>query len=173
MRTLRILMLWVSFFTTAVASEMITDIHLVSKAGFGKKIGIITFKDTQYGLLVSPSLDDLPPGVHGFHIHSHPSCQPEEKDKQAIAALSAGGHLDPKETHRHAGPYVNNDHLGDLPVLIVNKNGQANLPVLAPKLTVQKIQHHSVIIHAHGDNYSDQPLPLGGGGARIACGVIN
>ncbi|MBF9200908.1 superoxide dismutase, partial [Acinetobacter baumannii] len=23
-----------------------------------------------------------------------------------------------------------------------------------------------------GDNYSDSPLPLGGGGARIACGVI-
>ena len=22
-----------------------------------------------------------------------------------------------------------------------------------------------------GDNYSDQPVPLGGGGARIACGV--
>jgi putative ABC transport system substrate-binding protein len=26
-------------------------------------------------------------------------------------------------------------------------------------------------IHAGGDNYSDQPAPLGGGGARIACGV--
>ena len=29
------------------------------------------------------------------------------------------------------------------------------------------------MIHAGGDNYSDQPQPLGGGGARIACGVIN
>ncbi|SSP59941.1 Cu/Zn superoxide dismutase [Acinetobacter baumannii] len=28
------------------------------------------------------------------------------------------------------------------------------------------------MIHAGGDNYSDSPLPLGGGGARIACGVI-
>ncbi|MBV8452160.1 MAG: superoxide dismutase, partial [Deltaproteobacteria bacterium] len=26
--------------------------------------------------------------------------------------------------------------------------------------------------HAGGDNYSDTPLPLGGGGARLACGVI-
>jgi len=27
------------------------------------------------------------------------------------------------------------------------------------------------MIHAGGDNYSDQPEPLGGGGGRIACGV--
>jgi Cu-Zn family superoxide dismutase len=28
------------------------------------------------------------------------------------------------------------------------------------------------MIHAGSDNYSDSPKPLGGGGARIACGVI-
>jgi len=28
------------------------------------------------------------------------------------------------------------------------------------------------MIHAGGDNYSDSPAPLGGGGARIACGVL-
>ena len=28
------------------------------------------------------------------------------------------------------------------------------------------------MIHAGGDNYSDEPQPLGGGGGRIACGVI-
>jgi Cu-Zn family superoxide dismutase len=28
------------------------------------------------------------------------------------------------------------------------------------------------MIHAGGDNYSDEPEPLGGGGARIACGVV-
>jgi superoxide dismutase, Cu-Zn family len=30
----------------------------------------------------------------------------------------------------------------------------------------------SIMIHSGGDNYSDQPAPLGGGGARIACGVV-
>jgi superoxide dismutase, Cu-Zn family len=29
------------------------------------------------------------------------------------------------------------------------------------------------MIHAGGDNYSDTPAPLDGGGARIACGVIH
>jgi len=28
------------------------------------------------------------------------------------------------------------------------------------------------MIHAGGDNHSDHPTALGGGGARMACGVI-
>jgi Cu-Zn family superoxide dismutase len=28
------------------------------------------------------------------------------------------------------------------------------------------------MIHVGGDNYADHPMPLGGGGARMACGVI-
>jgi Cu-Zn family superoxide dismutase len=28
------------------------------------------------------------------------------------------------------------------------------------------------MVHAGGDNYADQPAPLGGGGARVACGTI-
>ena len=28
------------------------------------------------------------------------------------------------------------------------------------------------MIHDGGDNYADDPKPLGGGGGRIACGVI-
>jgi Cu-Zn family superoxide dismutase len=44
---------------------------------------------------------------------------------------------------------------------------------VAPRLTVADIKGRAIMIHAHGDNYSDDPKPLGGGGARIACGVIN
>ncbi len=28
------------------------------------------------------------------------------------------------------------------------------------------------MVHKGGDNHSDHPQPLGGGGARVACGVI-
>ena len=28
------------------------------------------------------------------------------------------------------------------------------------------------MIHVGGDNHSDHPKPLGGGGGRLACGVI-
>ena len=51
-------------------------------------------------------------------------------------------------------------------------DGEATLPVLAPQLRVKDVRGRSLIIHAGEDNYSDQPEPLGGGGTRIACGVI-
>jgi Cu-Zn family superoxide dismutase len=57
-------------------------------------------------------------------------------------------------------------------VLVVDKDGTANLPVLAPRLKVSNLDGRSVMVHAGGDNYADQPAPLGGGGGRIACGVI-
>jgi Cu-Zn family superoxide dismutase len=57
-------------------------------------------------------------------------------------------------------------------VLVVGADGEASLPVLAPQLRVKDVRGRSLIIHEGGDNYSDQPEPLGGSGARIACGLI-
>ena len=50
-------------------------------------------------------------------------------------------------------------------------NGQP-VPAAPHIKDLTTLRGKSVIIHAGGDNYSDQPQPLGGGGARIACGVI-
>jgi hypothetical protein len=55
---------------------------------------------------------------------------------------------------------------------LVGADGKATLPVLAPRLKVADIKGKSLMIHAGGDNYSDAPAPLGGGGARVACGVV-
>jgi len=64
-------------------------------------------------------------------------------------------------------------HGGDLPVLTVDQSGAAQETLTAPAIKdVQALKNRSLIIHAGGDNYSDQPKPLGGGGARIACGLI-
>jgi Cu-Zn family superoxide dismutase len=54
----------------------------------------------------------------------------------------------------------------------VRADGKADYAVLAPRLKMEDIQSRAIIIHAGGDNYSDQPAALGGGGARIACGII-
>jgi Cu-Zn family superoxide dismutase len=62
--------------------------------------------------------------------------------------------------------------LGDLPALYVDSNEKASLPILVPKLHVNNLQGLTLMIHANGDNYSDTP-PLGGGGARVACGIIS
>ncbi len=87
------------------------------------------------------------------------------------AGFAAGGHYDPAHTKKHLGPLSTAGHRGDLPVLVVDR-GDATPPVNAPHLTVAEIRGRSIMIHAGGDNYSDIPLPLGGGGARIDCGVI-
>lgn len=137
---------------------------LIDEKNQETSIGSVIADDTIYGLMLRPALHGLPPGVHGFHIHEAPFCSNH--------AMGAGGHMDPVRTGRHAGPYRGNGHLGDLPVLIVDADGRSRLPVLAPRLRVSSITGHALMIHAGGDNYADEPEKLGGGGARIACGVI-
>ncbi|WP_108963824.1 superoxide dismutase family protein [Escherichia coli] len=36
----------------------------------------------------------------------------------------------------------------------------------------KEIKGRSLMLHAGGDNHHDHPEPLGGGGARMACGII-
>ncbi len=79
---------------------------------------------------------------------------------------------DPQNTGHHDGP-IGTGHLGDLPALSVNIEGKAEIPVVARRLEMSDLRGHSLIIHAGGDNYSDVPQKLGGGGPRIACGIIN
>ncbi len=43
---------------------------------------------------------------------------------------------------------------------------------MAPRVNTSNLKGRALIIHEHGDNYSDDPAPLGGGGARFACGVV-
>lgn len=147
-------------------------LFLATDTGPGAAIGTVTITQTHYGLLFTPDLTQLPPGVHGFHIHEHPNCAPGEHDHTQSAAFAAGGHFDPKKTGKHEGPY-GNGHLGDLPVLYVDDQGVAQIPTLAPRLThLKQIKNRALMIHIGGDNYSDLPQPLGGGGARMACGLI-
>jgi len=108
--------------------------------------------------------------VYQVDIHENASCDAALKDGKMGAALAAGGHLNPDNTANHGTP--ENGHLGDLPVLVVNDKGFAITPVTAPRLKLSDIQGRTIMIHAGGDNYSDTPKPLGGGGERIACGVI-
>ena len=54
----------------------------------------------------------------------------------------------------------------------MNADGKATTPVLAPRLMLKDVQGHAIMVHVGGDNYADEPEPLGGGGPRIACGVI-
>jgi superoxide dismutase, Cu-Zn family len=170
----RLVWLLVGIFTAGYVygEEMVVHVHLINENGVGKEIGTVTASDSPYGLILTPSLSELTPGVHGFHIHQNANCGPGEKQGKITPGLAAGGHYDPKGTDKHNGPY-GQGHLGDLPVLYVGQDGRAVLPVLAPRLKVSDLKGHSLMIHTGGDNYSDQPQLLGGGGARVACGIVD
>ncbi|MCB5186736.1 superoxide dismutase family protein [Methylobacillus caricis] len=150
---------------------MVVPINLVSDQGVGESAGTIRIVENQYGLVFTASLKGLAPGLHGFHLHQNPSCDAKEKDGKKEAAGAAGGHFDPANSAQHGTPW-GKGHLGDLPPLYVNSDGSASQPVLAPRLKVKDLTGHALIIHAGGDNHADQPEKLGGGGARVACGVI-
>lgn len=157
---------------TAQANEALdVEMHKVSTEGVEKSLGTVSLEHTEHGLLLTPSLTDLKPGVYGFHVHQNASCDPAENDDgEMTAAQAAGGHYDPEETDTHQGPY-GEGHLGDLPVLTANEDGEANLPVLAPRLSMEDMPGRSIMIHEGGDTYEDEPH-LGGGGSRMACGVV-
>lgn len=153
------------------ASESV-DINMVTSQSVGQAIGSVKISETDKGLEFTPDLKALPPGEHGFHIHANGSCQPAIKDGKAVAAGAAGGHYDPHNTGKHEGP-DGAGHLGDLPFLVVDSDGKATQPVVAPRLkTLDEVKGKALMIHVGGDNMSDSPQPLGGGGERFACGVI-
>lgn len=155
----------------AHSAETTVTLSMAEKQGPGPMVGTVRMVETPYGLAFYPSLKGLAPGIHGFHVHEKPSCAPGDKDGAPVPALGAGGHLDPQGSKQHGEPW-GDGHLGDLPPLYVAADGSASTAVLAPRLKLADVVNRSLMVHAGGDNHADHPAPLGGGGARMACGVI-
>jgi len=153
------------------AKSVKVTMNTVTADGVGKSIGTITVKEGKDGVTIEPKLKGLTPGEHGFHIHEKASCDPADKDGKKTAAQAAGGHFDPDTTKAHKGP-GGGGHKGDLPKLIVSDKGEAKDKIEVKGLTLADFDGKSLMIHEGGDNYSDTPKPLGGGGTRIACGVV-
>lgn len=114
----------------------------------------------------------LAPGRHGVHLHAVGECTPP--------FTSAGGHFDP-------GPAANTDpdvnhpyHLGDLPNLEVNAQGEGHLDAITSRvtlsdgpLTVFDADGTAIIIHKNPDQGISGAAKSGvSGGPRIACGVV-
>jgi Cu-Zn family superoxide dismutase len=159
----------------ALAEEVEIEMHAISAEGVGNSLGIIHAYDSDNGLVLSMTLSGLTPGAHGFHVHENGSCDPGERDGQMAAGLAAGGHFDPDGGDHHLGP-SGEGHKGDLPVIFIEDSAAADgsvaLVQVAPRLTVADIKGRALMIHEGGDNYRDEPKPLGGGGGRVACGMV-
>ncbi|HEX4403922.1 MAG TPA: superoxide dismutase [Cu-Zn] SodC [Polyangia bacterium] len=158
--------------TPALAAKPLkVKMDFVSADGVGKPAGTVTIKETKDGVMLQTDLKGLTPGEHGFHMHDKASCDAADKDGKKTAAQAAGGHFDPDATKAHKGP-DGGGHKGDLPKITASDKGVSKEKLDVKGLKLADFAGHSLMIHEGGDNYSDMPKPLGGGGARIACGVI-
>ena len=150
---------------------MFTNIFNSAKAHIkgGKKYpkinGIVTFKETKNGILVTAKINNLPQSkdkckgrFFGFHLHEGTSCSGNVNDEFADA-----------KTHLNSTDCPHPFHVGDLPTLLEN-NGYAYMSVLINKFKIKDIIGKVVIIHDMPDDFTTQPS--GNSGTKIACGKI-
>jgi Cu-Zn family superoxide dismutase len=141
----------------------------------GSSVGTVTFSQTSRTgtVTVGYRLRDLSPGFHGFHVHERGVCE-------APTFQSAGGHVKPEDqTHP--------EHAGDLPVVLVNRDGTARGTIQTDRFTLRELKDDdgsAVMVHASPDNYANIPtdrydpdpdattLATGDAGARLACGPV-
>jgi Cu-Zn family superoxide dismutase len=136
----------------------------------GEVIGEATFEEVDAGVRIHFEGQNLPPGIHGFHIHENGECNPPTFE-------SAGEHFNP--THaQHGLRNPEGPHAGDLPNLEVAADGTAELDFVIHGVSLEASSERSLltgngtalVVHADPDDQSSNPS--GNSGDRIACGVI-
>ena len=137
----------------------------------GTQIGTAKLTAASQGVKVSVKVSQLTPGEHGIHVHTVGKCE-------SPAFTTAGGHFNP--TSSHHGVHNTNTphpHVGDLPNLVVAKNGKGNATFTIVGATLDEgansLFHEggtALVIHAKADDLMSDPS--GNSGDRIACGVI-
>jgi superoxide dismutase, Cu-Zn family len=143
----------------------------------GTSVGEVIFTQQDGGkTTVTVKVHDLPPGFHGFHVHTVGKCDGSTETPFS----SAGGHFNP-------GKQMHPGHAGDLPALLIMQGGAGEMTITTDRFTVEQLLSNeggtSMIVHAGPDNYANipdryQPPPdsmttaTGDSGGRIACGVI-
>lgn len=134
-------------------------------------IGKAVLTESNEGVKIALEAEGLTPGQHGFHIHEHGVCEPENKFE------SAGGHFNPfNKEHGTLNP--KGPHAGDLPNIIVQADGTVSEEIDTELVTLKKDEPNSLlkrggtslVIHADADDYKTNPA--GNAGERVACGVI-
>lgn len=155
----------------AASGDLTIPMNIVDEKGVGKPAGNVVVTKSKYGVVFTPDLKGLAPGVHGFHLHENGSCAPKVVDGKMEAAGAAGEHYDPAKSGVHGSAW-GTGHRGDLPALLVDASGTATQPVLAPRLKINELKGKALMVHQGGDNHSDSPEKAGGGGDRVVCGVV-
>lgn len=146
-------------------------LHVDMKNNAGDSIGHAMIADAPNGVLMLIEVRNLTPGWHGMHFHEKADCSKSD-------FTSAGGHVHDKATMVHGLLNPDANEAGDLPNLYVAQDGTAHAEIFTTyvslkasgKLQLADADGSALVIHASPDDHMTQPI--GGAGARIACGVI-
>jgi len=165
--TLRALAAFIALFPAAALAG--STGHASLKDAQGRKVGTARFTSAKAGVRVHVEVTGLSPGKHGIHIHAAGQCEaPDFK--------SAGGHFNPGE-RKHGLHNPDGAHAGDLPNLVVAKNGKGKADFVAKGAVLGKGKGSlfgpdgtAIVIHAGPDD--EKTDPSGNSGDRIACGVV-
>ena len=135
----------------------------------GEEIGNVALEQLARGVRIFAQASGLPPGVHGFHVHTTGQCEPPE-------FTSAGGHFNPTD-EQHGWNNPEGHHAGDLPNVHVQEDGVLAVEYFTDAFTLDEGETSlfdedgaAVVVHQDPDDYMSDPT--GHAGARLACGVI-
>jgi superoxide dismutase, Cu-Zn family len=135
----------------------------------GKSVGMASLVEAGGGVRIHLEVTGLSPGLHAVHIHAVGKCD-------APGFTSAGGHFNPAQ-RKHGHRSQEGAHAGDLPNMLVAKNGSGRFEVFtdgvtlrAGPLSIFDADGSALIVHAGVDDYATDPT--GDAGDRAACGVI-
>ncbi len=140
--------------------------------GEGERVGQVLLRQGPNGTLFELELNGLPPGMKAMHIHSVGNCDDHHHGFQ-----DSSGHLNP-DGKKHGLMHPEGPDAGDLTNFYVHSDGYARAEFFNERASLDgsvgaKILGESgaaLVIHANPDDHVSQPI--GGAGARIACGVI-
>ena len=156
-----------------------TAIMRVPSGGAIGRVVLVSVPGGGTGIRIVVRRGSLPPGFHGFHVHSRAACDAGS----SIPYGAALGHFNPTN-----GPH--GQHAGDLPSLYVTSANRAVLDVVTDRFKIDDLfdaDGSAFIIHAAGDNQANIPSryrnddgrgpdeatrATGDGGARISCGAV-
>ncbi len=138
----------------------------------GAKLGTASLTDAPRGVLLKVELKGLPPGWHGMHFHEKGDCGDPK-------FMNSGAHVHAATPVVHGLLNAEANDLGDLPNLYVAADGSAVTEVFSTLVSLKGAggrpalldeDGSALVIHASPDDFKTQPI--GGSGARIACGAI-
>ena len=150
----------------AASGATAAPVAVILKTGAGADAGRATLTEAPKGVLLKIEAKGLACGWHGLHFHEKADCT-----KSDFTSAGAHTHGAEKAVHGLLNPAAN--ETGDLPNLFAHADGTANAEVFTNLTTLKALRDadgSAIVIHANADDHMAQPI--GGAGARVACGEI-